>query len=243
MLLTTITAGLPIFLAYLVYGLTGFGPSIVAVPLLVLTLPVKVAVPLILLMDLVAGIFVGVRNKHHVAKKELQILLMWMAVGMFIGVVVLVNAPEHFLLILLGAFALFQSVRNLFFQINPEPISQKWAALYGPIGGIFTALFGTGGPIYVVYLSRRITEEAARRATMATLIWFSSFARLALFFAAGLMLAPELWQLAALCLPFCLVGAYAGSRIRRKLSLHHLNKIIWIVIGIAGITLLARHLP
>ena len=232
-----------IFLAYVVYGLIGFGASIVGIPLLAQVIPLKLAVPLMLIMDLVSGFFMGMRNKQDVDRKELRVLLAWMAVGMVIGVTLLVNAPESILLVLLGVFALSQAGKNLLLKPNLKPIGAFWGGIYCTVGGIFTSLYGTGGPIYVVYLSRRIHEEVKRRATMATLIFLSGFGRLALFLIAGIMLQADLLIFALAALPMSLLGTYAGSRLRRRLSLARMNQVVWLVVGLAGLLLLARNIP
>jgi len=240
---TLILAALLVLMAYVVYGLIGFGASIVGIPLLAQIIPLKLAVPLMLIMDLVSGFFMGMRNKKDVDRKELRVLLAWMAVGMIIGVTLLVNAPEAILLVLLGAFALSQSGKNLLLKPNLKPISAAWGGVYCTVGGIFTSLYGTGGPIYVVYLSRKIHEEAKRRATMATLIFLSGFGRLALFLIAGIMLQADLLIFALAALPMSLLGTYAGSRLRKRLSLVRMTQVVWLVVGLAGLLLLARNIP
>lgn len=240
---TALLCGALVFLGYTIYGLTGFGASIVAIPLLAQVISLKTAVPLMLLMDLVAGAFMGVRNQRDVARNELKIMFAWMVVGMAVGVTLLVKAPENWLLILLGLFALTQSARNLIFKPRTDPISALWGGIYGTVGGVFTSLFGTGGPIYAIYLARRVHEESRRRATLAMLIWISSFARLILFLAAGLLLSNELWMLALVTVAFSLAGIWTGSHIRKKLSHVHLNQVMWLVVGLAGLLLLARNVP
>jgi hypothetical protein len=134
-----------------------------------------------------------------------------MAVGMVVGVTLLVKAPESILLVLLGVFALSQAGKNLLLKPNLKPIGAVWGGIYCTVGGIFTALYGTGGPIYADYLSRRILEEVKRRATMAALIFLSGFGRLALFLIAGIMLQADLLIFALAALPMSLLGTYAGS--------------------------------
>jgi uncharacterized protein len=162
---------------------------------------------------------------------------------MILGLTLLVNASEPILLVTLGLFAVFQATRNILFKPSHAAIHPGWRIFYGSVGGAFTSLFGTGGPLYVIYLGRRIREEAQRRATLAVLIWFTAFARLALFLIAGLMWQPGLFSLIAVCLPLCLLGAYSGSRLRRRLKVHHLNQFVWVVVGVAGVSLLLRYGP
>lgn len=242
-MLTLGLSGAIVFLGYIAFGLTGFGSSIIAIPLLAQIIPLKLAVPMMLLMDMVAGFFVGAKNSRDIDRAELKGLAPWIALGMIAGLPLLVNAPEPILLAVLGVFAIVQAVRNLFFKPSYATIHVGWRIVYGSIGGVFTSLFGTGGPLYVVYLGRRIREEARRRATIAVLIWLTAFARLVLFMAAGLMWQPELFTLITVCLPLSLLGAYSGSRLRRRLKVSHLNQMVWVIVGVAGVSLLIRYSP
>jgi uncharacterized membrane protein YfcA len=45
------------------------------------------------------------------------------------------------------------------------------------------------------------------------------------------------------CLPVCLLGVYTGSQLRRRLQLKHLRQLVWLIVGLAGISLLVRNLP
>ena len=233
-----------VFLGYLVYGLTGFGASIVALPLIVQFVPLKLAVAMMLAMDLVAGILFGLKNRGDVNFSEARSLLIWMGVGMVLGVTLLIQAPESLLLSLLGGFALFQSARNLLSRSKTyNPIASHWRILYGTVGGVLSALFGTGGPLYIVYIARRLPSETVRRATVAFLILIASLGRLGLFIFAGLIFDPRLGPYLMLCLPVCLAAVYTGSLLRKRLHVRHLNQLVWVIVGIAGISLLWRHFP
>ena len=233
-----------VFLGYLVYGLTGFGASIVALPLIAQVIPLKLAVVLMVVMDLIAGFLFGLKNRRDVSFAEVRQLLLWAVLGMVLGVTLLVKAPESLLLVILGAFALFQSGRNLFYRTTDfTPIAAGWRLIYGTVGGMFSALYGTGGPIYVIYIARRVASETVRRATVAFLIFLLGFGRLALFVMAGLLLNPQLLPYLAVCLPACLLAVVTGSWLRRRLQVRHLNQLVWVIVGLAGASLLIRHLP
>jgi uncharacterized membrane protein YfcA len=233
-----------VFLGYLVYGLTGFGASIVALPLIAQVIPLKLAVVLMVVMDLIAGFLFGLKNRRDVSFAEVRQLLLWAVLGMVLGVTLLVKAPESLLLVILGAFAVFQSGRNLLSRpVDFTPIGSGWRLIYGTLGGVFSALYGTGGPIYVIYIARRVASETVRRATVAFLIFILGFGRLGLFVVAGLLFDPRLLPYLAVCLPACLLAVYTGSWLRKRLHVRHLNQLVWIIVGIAGLSLLIRHLP
>ena len=81
-LVTILAAALVVTLGYTVFGLTGFGSTIVAVPLLAHFLPIRFAVPMMLVFDLCAGLLFGLRNRRDVDRGELLRLAPFVVVGM-----------------------------------------------------------------------------------------------------------------------------------------------------------------
>ena len=75
-----------VFIAYVVFGMTGFGAAMVAVPILAQFMPLSVAVPLVVLFDLACTALVGGRNWRQVSRVELARLFPWMLLGIFLGV-------------------------------------------------------------------------------------------------------------------------------------------------------------
>lgn len=225
-----------IFVAYTVFGMTGFGAAMVAVPVLVQFIPLQFAVPLVVLFDLACTALVGGSNWRRVSLAELKRLFPWLLLGIALGVTLLHNAGARWPLMLLGGFVLFVCIRGL--RGSPgetkAPLNECWAFPFGVFGGVFSALFGTGGPIYTIYLSRRLDALDQFRATISVVILLSGVVRAAAFGAAGLYSQPEILASAALLLPVSLVGLYAGSRLRTRVSPELLKKSIFVLLAIAG---------
>jgi uncharacterized membrane protein YfcA len=241
-LTTLAAAALVLLLAFTVFGLTGFGSNIVALPLLAQLLPLRYVVPLILLLDLCASVLMGVKHFREVERVELKRLLPYAAVGMVLGVTVLVQAPERWLLLLLGVFVLANSAWALLSRVRPAPISTRWALPAGAFGGVFSALYGTGGPLYTAYLARRVHDKHRLRATMGAIIFLSAISRLALFVGSGLYGQPGLLVAAALMLPFALGGLVLGSRLHARLPAARVIQVVWVLLIASGIALVVRAL-
>ncbi len=229
-------------IAYTVFGLTGFGSSITAMPFLVQWLPLKVAVPLMLLLDMCTGLLLLSRNRRHAQLNEIVPLLPFMVLGCVLGLTLLVQVNERALLLALGAFVLSYAAWSLLLRPAVRPIARGWSLPFGTAGGVFTALFGTGGPIYAVYLARRITDKNCLRASLATLVLISAFVRLALFAWAGILFQSEVGITAALALPFALAGLWAGSKLHVRLPAKHVVRGTWAVLIAGALGLVLRNL-
>jgi len=239
-LLTVAAAALAVTLAYTVFGLTGFGAAIVGVPLLAHFFPIRFAVPMMLVFDLCAGLLLGLRNRRDVDRAELLRLAPFVALGMILGVTVLVRAPERWLLGVLGAFVFAYAAWSLLNRAAARQISARWAVPAGMAGGVFTALYGSGGPIYTVYLARRLADANRLRASIAVLIFCTAWARLALFSGTGLLFQPSLLRLAVLLLPCAVIGYFIGSYLHRRLAPGRTARAIWVLLLASGASLLWR---
>jgi len=237
---TLVAIGLIVTFGYTVYGITGFGASIVAVPLLAHFLPLRFAVPMMLMFDLVTGALLGLKNRGHLDRRELLRLLPFLLVGMVAGATLLAKAPDRWLMILLGGFVLGYASLNLLRKSTLAPISTRWAIPAGAIGGVFTALYGTGGPVYTMYLARRLPDKSVLRATIGILIFIAAMARLVLFSASGFYSQPGLLPLGFALVPCALAGYLTGSHLHARLPAQRVAQGIWILLVAGGATLLWR---
>lgn len=231
-----------IFIAYVVSGMTGFGAAMVAVPILVQFMPLQFAVPMIVLFDLVGMSLVSGRNWRRVSLAELKRIFPWLLLGIILGATLLHNAPPRWPLILLGCFVLAVCIRGLRNPNEAEAsmLRPRWAIPFGLIGGVFSALFGTGGPIYTIYLARRIPDVGEFRATISVVILVSGIIRAIAFGTAGLYSQPDILTAGAVLLPVSLIGLFAGSRLRNRISPESLKRFIYVLLLIAGIGAIVR---
>ena len=231
-----------ITLAYTVFGFGGFGANLVALPLLAHVMTLRFAVPMLLVLDLFSASAMGVKNRKLIERGELLRLLPWLLAGMALGVPVLKYGREAWLLMLLGSFVLAYALWSLFGRANPAPISPRWALPAGLAGGVFSTLFGTGGPIYTLFLARRIGDTSQLRATIGALILGSAIVRLVLFTGSGFFAQPGLLKLAFVLVPCALLGYLIGSRLHARLPQAQVRKVIWGMLVVSGGSLLVRGL-
>jgi uncharacterized membrane protein YfcA len=241
-LLTLAQLALIIVFGYTVLGLTGFGSSVTAMPLLVLFIPLRTAVPLMLVFDLVSNVLLGLKNRRFIEKREALRLIPFMVAGMAVGVLALVRAPERILLVVLGLFILTYSAWSLLAHRKPRTLAPAWAGPFGVVGGLFTALFGTGGPFYTIFLTSRLDDKTVLRATLSGVLFFSAVSRLVLFTGAGLYNQPALPLLVGVLLPFALGGLYVGNRLHQWLPAERIKQVVWLVLITSGASLVLRNM-
>jgi uncharacterized protein len=239
---TLLSAALIVTVAYTVYGLTGFGAAIVAIPLLAHFFSLRFAVPMMLVFDLFAGFLLGLKNRKYLDRQELLRLAPFLLIGMAAGVTLLVQASERWLLVALGTFVLCYASWSLLSKAVHVPISTRWAVPAGMVGGVFTALYGTGGPIYTIYLARRLPDKTVLRATIGVLIFGAALCRLVLFTGSGFYTQQGLLPLAFALLPFALLGYLAGSHLHARMSTQRAVQAVWLLLIASSSSLLWRGL-
>ncbi|MBM3385570.1 MAG: sulfite exporter TauE/SafE family protein [Betaproteobacteria bacterium] len=226
--------------AYCVFGFTGFGSTVIALPLLVHLFPLKFAVSLLMLLDLAVAALFGARMRREVRLDEIRWLLPFMLGGMLLRLTVLITAPEEPLLLTLGTFVLAYAAWGLFRRGGPPPLARGWCAPIGFAGGVFSALFGTGGVLFAIYNAGRIHSAAELRATNAAMIVLASLLRLALFALAGLLTQEGLLTAASALLPAMILGFWAGSRLHHRAPATMIVHSLYALMVIAGLSLIVR---
>ncbi|MCR8934966.1 MULTISPECIES: sulfite exporter TauE/SafE family protein [unclassified Pseudomonas] len=235
-----VAIGLAIALAYIVFGIAGFGTALVAGPILIVFMPLSKIVPLLVLLDFVAAFGNLLPSRRDVARPELLRLLPCMAIGCTLGVIFLLNLKSDVLLLLMGLFISAYAVYSLWVKARPAQLSAAWAVPMGTVGGLFGALFGSGGFLYAIYLNSRLSKEAAR-ATQSALISCSTVVRLSLFVIAGVYAELPLLILALCLLPAMALGLWIGRRLSMKLSREAFVRLVtWLVLA-SGIALIVRY--
>ena len=240
--LTLLSAALIVMVAYTVYGLTGFGAAIIAIPLLAHFFPLRFAVPMMLVFDLFAGLLLGLKNRKYLDRSELLRLLPFLLIGMVVGVTLLVWVSERWLLMVLGIFVLGYASWSLLRKAVTAPISSRWAIPAGMVGGAFTALYGTGGPVYMIYLARRLPDKTVMRATIGVLIFGTALIRLVLFTGSGFYRQDGLLPLAFALLPCAILGYLAGSHLHARMPAERVIQAVWVLLIAGSTSLLWRSL-
>ena len=233
-------APLVVLFGYVIFGMVGFGATLTNTPLLAHLLPLRFVVPLTLLLDLFAAIALGTRLRGQADRGELRRILPFMLLGLALGLALLVKLPERALLLLLGCFVLYAGLSSLARRPGAGPLNPAWAIPAGVVGGIFSALYGIGGPIYTIYMSRRIADKSAFRATMARLILMVGLVRLVLTAAAGLIGQDQLLLSALLLAPFAALGLVLGNWLHHRLSARRILLFVYTLIIVNGATLIVR---
>ncbi len=182
-----VLAALVVLAGYLVFGVTGFGASPITIPVLVHVFPLTFVLPLAAVLDLGSAVALGLRTRRDADVRELATLVPFTLVGLTLGVTLLVRLPRNATLLALGLFVCAFALHVILRRDAVRRLGRGWAAPAGIAGGVIGALFGMGGPPYVMYIAGRIADPAAQRATISQMVVLNVGLRVGAFALAGLL--------------------------------------------------------
>ena len=229
-----------IFVAYVIKGLSGFGSGLVAIPLLAFFLPLPFIVPILALVSYSGTVYQSFTYRSDVVWRDLWPLLPFSLAGITIALWLLVNTDVTVLTFMLGIFIFCYAVYSLL-PHNIKSGSRWWAVAAGSSAGLIGALFGTGGPFYVLYLKMRQVTKQQFRATITMIFLVDGGARMFGYFYSDLF-TNKMVMLALVLLPVLFLAMYVGQHLHIKINDHRFNQVVSILLLVSGLSLAIKSI-
>ena len=235
-----VVAPIVIIVGYTVFGLSGFGSTVISVPILAHFLPVSYLVPLMVILDMTSATLMGTRGRDQVAVPEVKRILPFMFLGFVVGTTALVKVPDEYLRPALAVFTMAIGVNSILNPRLAKRISAWWCIPTGIVGGAVATVFGAGGPLYATYLSGRLQDKTEIRSTMSALISISAISRAILYAIAGLLLHTSILVGGLVLAPFVFIGLRLGHRIHVGLTQEQMRRVVGAIVLVTGALLFFR---
>lgn len=232
-------AALILSVAYTFRGVTGFGSGLIAIPLLVLFLPISIVIPMMVLLDFIASVSHSIKHREVARWEIIYPLLPFTVLGVLLALFIFKTVNTSLLVTALGIFILLFALYNLFYPKPAHEGSKLWAIPAGTLGGMVGTLFGTGGPLYVIYLQLRQLDKSTFRATVASIFMLDGGIRVIGFIVSGFFIHETL-LLAALGLPIMGLAMYLGGHLHTNISQNTFHRAIGVLLLGSGTALLLK---
>lgn len=232
-----------VFIAALVRSTFGFGESLIAVPLLILFIPIEIAVPLSVLVSILIAAFVVVQDRKHIHFKPAKWLIIYAILGIPIGLLLLIYGNENLVKSLLGIFIILYSIYSLFSKrtLKLETDNKLWLFVCGFFSGIFGGAYGLNGPPLVIYGNMRNWTAKRFRATLQAYFLPASFIGMLGYWYQGLLTSTVVYYF-LISIPAIIPAVLLGRYFNHQLKEGSFLKYIYVgLIGI-GILLLSQSL-
>lgn len=230
-----------IFIATLVRSTFGFGESLIAVPLLVFFMPLEIAVPLSVLISIVVAGVVVVQDKKEVYFYSAKWLIIYAAMGIPIGLYLLIYGNEALIKSILGAFIILYSIYSLIskrtFQIKGNNKIGLFICRF--LSGVFGGAYGINGPPLVMYGNMRNWSAQHFRATLQAYFLVASSIGMIGYWYKGL------WTTSVSCyfmisLPVIIPTIFLGRFLNKKLKNNTFLKYVYVGLICIGLLLIKQ---
>lgn len=228
--------GLGVFIGFFSQTINGFSAALFAVPIMLFALTVQESMAIMAILLLVFSMVFIPKNWKHIDKKVVLGIAITNIIGFLIGSYILIKAGSGILSKALGVFILFY-VGYSFIKNKKIESFKKLGPVFGFFGGIFSALFASGGPLIATYVNNKLNHKDAIRATIIGIFAISNVLRIPIFAYNGLF-TQQIILNAIYALPFFFLALYLGQKLYNKLNDKWFNYAIMFTLMIAAISLL-----
>ena len=165
--------GLIFFLAGFTQGVSGFGSALVAMPLLLLFIDVKIAVPLCMLNGLAITLILSFQLRSEIDWKKIMPLFFGCLPGIVAGTLFLKGANNNVMKFLLGLLLLGYSAYALAVSPKTRRMGKVWPVLAGFCTGVIGSAFSAGGPPTIIYTTLTGWRKDEIKATLSVFFFLT----------------------------------------------------------------------
>lgn len=229
------------FLAGFIQGLSGFGSVLLSLPLLVLFLDIREAIPLVNLMGVILTVVLIAQLRAHWEWGRIWPLLAGACPGIPVGVWLLKRMDPVHVQAVLGAVLVAYALYGLLFKLPIGKWSGRWAYLFGFLAGGLGGAISASGPPVIVYTSLQAWTKDQIKVTLQGFFVVSGLL-IGVFHAAGGLTTRRVILLFLVTVPTLLAGTWAGSLLYGTFREEDYRRVMLVLLGALGVFTLARVL-
>lgn len=223
--------------AMFVQGAAGFGSALIAMPLLISLLGLKVAAPSFALIAQTAGVMTLWHYRQHFSVREVWRVLLASLLAIPFSITLAHSLDEHVALGLLGTVIVVYAVYGLWGRGLPPFTNPRWGYVFGIANGLLHGAYNTGGPPLVMYGTAMRWPPAVFKAHLQTIFFLNGLLVIATHAVNGRM-TPLVWHyyLVMLCPVF--VGLILGQRLDGVINPVVFRRGVLVLLLVIGVTLI-----
>lgn len=222
-------------------GLTGFGSALVSLPLLVLFMDIRLAVPFSILNGLLMTTILSLQLKSHLDWRKIGPLLAGFVPGVGAGVLFLKKTSEPLFLLLLGLMLVGFALFRLLAQPRPVRLGRGWGLAAGFASGAISAAFSAGGPPSIIYATLTGWDKHQIKATLSIYFFLGGLVTAAAHWLGGLI-TGEVVRLFGWSFPAVLIGVWGGSLLYGGFRTEGYLKLVMLALLLMGAVMLGSAL-
>lgn len=226
-----------LFVANVIQAITGFAGTVLAMPPSMYLLGMDDAKVVLNVMALLSGLMIAVMSYHHMNKKELAKICVFMVVGMEISIQICKAVPsEKFLLVLYGIIIILIAGKNLLYhQEHTLPKGVLLVVLL--LAGVIHGMFVSGGALLVVYATQVLKDKEEFRATIAPVWVVLNSVLLASQVRQGALDNYNIRLILISVIPL-FIATWVGKKLVKKVSQRTFLNLTYVLLLVSGLSLI-----
>ena len=226
--------------AVFVQALSGFGGTLIAMPLGIALMGLDLTKPVMTIVAWITGVVVVAAEYKNIGWRELAKMTSVMLVGVLAGIWLSGKVQLNFLLIAYAVVVAAIGVKKLFFpSTKPAPKWMQYLTL--PIAGAMQGLFVSGGSFLAVYAVVQLPEKRQFRVTVNAVWMFLNTVMIATYWIDG-MLTKDVLTMSAIAVIPALIAIWLGGVLTKKVNQKTFLRIIYVILIVSGAVLLITNL-
>jgi hypothetical protein len=224
--------------AAVVGTVSGFGMSMIMIPVLALFLPPVQAIFLVAIIHWFVDLWKIALFRRGFNFKLFALFGVTGVVASYLGASVSLGANTTLLLRLLGVFLTAYALFLIFKSRFKISAGNATAVSGGALSGFFAGMFGVGGAIRSVFLSSFNLPKASYIATIGAIGVLIDSSRIITYAVGGTTLPNTIWLTFTILVPISLLGAEIGKKLVDRIPQEQFRRVVAVFLFVVGIKLL-----
>lgn len=228
---------LVLFFANVIQAITGFAGTVLAVPPSTYLIGLDNAKVVLNAMAWISGFLIAVVNRKYINWKELCKMIVFMIVGMAVGIKICqIVSSDDVLLTIYGVIILLIALKNLF--VKKQTTLPKVALIVVLfLSGVIHGMFVSGGALLVIYAVQVLKNKDEFRATVAP-VWIALNTYMMVSqFQEGLYTKQNIELILVSIIPL-FAATWIGTKLAKKLNQNVFLNLTYVLLIISGISLI-----
>lgn len=216
-----------VFISNIVQALTGFAGVMLSIPPTILLYGPDMAKAVINVICWLVCVYLMVKNREYINKKELGRIILFMLIGMAVGIYLYNIVDARILVPVYGLLIVGVALKNLLLK----PSGASLPVLLG--AGIIHGMFASGGALLVVYLASAFRDKNAFRANVASVWTVLNLVLMFTDYEKGLY-NTEFFELLGIGVIPLVIAVYLGNKIHSMINQQMFNRLTYGLLLAAG---------
>ncbi|WP_034917864.1 sulfite exporter TauE/SafE family protein [Gillisia sp. CAL575] len=231
-----IIVALAIFFGFFVQTVVGFAGSLIALPILLVSIALPDAIAYISIFYIFSSVFLINKEWNNIDFSIIYKLAIPTIIGVIIGILVLAFTNPVILKKGLGIFIILYVLYVSLIKANFK-VGRKLVVMLGILGGFFSGVFSTGGPLYVISVKNLAIDVKTFRATMIGIMGLITLVRIPMLSVSGILNLSH-WKVALIIFPVFLLAQYIGKVVYSKINEFYFKKVLLVLLFFSGTVLI-----